>query len=145
MAQRAATVWPLSLRRILEVSKMAYQETPKSWDFVGVTFVPVTDDGQEDLDNKVYSQDLHLYRISSSNRYEDTLAPALKHQTVEVPGGDGTYWFGAVHTQSPFRLDFAYNELTESDLRILRKLFNGKNRLHIIFDEWPYKYYDVVV
>ena len=106
---------------------MTYQETSKSWDFVGITFVPLKEDGQEDLDNKVYSQDLHIYRISSSNRYDDTLVPTLKHQTVEVPGGDGTYWFGAQHTQRPFKLDFAYKDLTESDLRTLRKLFNGKN------------------
>lgn len=128
---------------------MAYVETNTSWDYVGMTVYPLNDQGQRiqsgGVDVSYYLPDMGLYRVSNSNRYNDILTPTLKHTTVEVPGGDGTYWFGAVHTQKPVPIRFAYSDLLEENLHLLRSLFAGKKRLHIVLDEYPYKYYDVVV
>lgn len=132
---------------------MGYIETSTSWDYVGMTIYPLDEQGQR-LTKKVgqdtveisyYLPDFGLYRVSNSNRYNDILVPTIKSTTVEVPGGDGMYWFGSQHTQKPFTIKFAYDNLEESNLHTLRRLFNGKNRLQIIFDEYPYKFYDVVV
>ena len=136
---------------------MGYIETNTSWDYVGMRVYPLDENGQRitytayvggqetQLDVSYYLPDMGLYRVSNSNRYNDILVPTLKHTTVEVPGGDGMYWFGSQHTQKPFTVKFAYDSLKEEDLHDLRKIFRGKNRLHIVFDEYPYKYYDVVV
>lgn len=132
---------------------MGYIETNTSWDYVGITIYPLDENGQritktvgqDTVEVSYYLRDFGLYRVSNSNRYNDTLTPTIKHTTVEVPGGDGMYWFGSQHTQKQFTVKFAYDSLEEKDLYTLRDLFKGKNRLHIIFDEYPYKYYDVVV
>ena len=64
--------------------------------------------------NGVYSTDLGVVRVSASNRYNDTLVPTAKEKTVEVPGGDGTYFFGSYYTQRPLTIDVAFDSVTES-------------------------------
>ena len=128
---------------------MSYTETSTSWDYVGMKVYPLDENGQRirknNTDVSYYLPEMGLYKVSNSNRQNDTLVPTLKHTTVEVPGGDGMYWFGSQHTQKPIPVKFAYDNLTEQDLYTLRWLFDGKKHLHIIFDEYPYKYYDMIV
>lgn len=123
---------------------MGYIETDWSWDYVGMTVYPLDENGQR-TGAEYYLPEMGLYKVSDSNRQNDTLVPTLKHITVEVPGGDGTYWFGSQYTQKPIQVRFAYDNLTEDNLHTLRWLFDGKKHLHVIFDEYPYKYYDMVV
>lgn len=123
---------------------MGYIETDWSWDYVGMTVYPLDEDGQR-TGAEYYLPEMGLYKVSNSNRQNDILVPTLKHTTVEVPGGDGTYWFGSQYTQKPITVKFAYDNLTEQNLYTLRWLFDGKKHLHVIFDEYPYKYYDMVV
>ncbi|MBO7078862.1 MAG: hypothetical protein J6W64_03525 [Bacilli bacterium] len=51
-----------------------------SGDFLGFTI------------GEIHSSQLNITRVSSNNRYEDNLLPNLKDITIEIPGGDGTYY-----------------------------------------------------
>jgi hypothetical protein len=42
----------------------------------------------------IHSKDLHLLVISSSNRYNKNLLPSPADYTLDIPGGDGKYYFG---------------------------------------------------
>ena len=90
-----------------------------------------------------HSSELNITRVSSGDRYEDILLPQLKDTTIEVPGGDGTYYLDTFYTQKPFTLNFAYDDLRDEDLRKLRRLFGFKGIQQLIFDEFPYKKYMV--
>ena len=92
---------------------------------------------------ETHSSQLNITRVSSGDRYEDILLPQFKDTTVEVPGGDGTYYLDTFYTQKPFTLNFAYDDLRDEDLRALRRLFGFKGIKQLIFDEFPYKKYMV--
>lgn len=94
---------------------------------------------------EMHSSQLNITRVSSGDRYEDVLLPHFRDTTVEVPGGDGTYYWNTYYQQKPFTLDFAYDDLRDEDLRALRQLFGFKGIRPLIFDEFPYKKYMVKV
>ena len=94
---------------------------------------------------EMHSSQLNITRVSSSDRYNDTLIPNFKDVTAEVPGGDGTYYWNSFYSQKLFTLDFAYDDLRDEDLRNLRQLFSFKTVQPLIFDEFPYKKYMVKV
>ena len=50
-------------------------------DFVGFTF------------NNKHSSDLGIIRTSDGSRYNYDLLPTFQDVTLQVPGGDGTYYF----------------------------------------------------
>ncbi len=90
------------------------------------------------------SKVIKLAHVSDGSRYTDELLPQSQDQTVNVPGGDGTYYFGTNFTGKTFSIDFAFDNLSESDLRKLRVIFSKRNKLApLIFDENPYKYWMV--
>lgn len=100
-------------------------------DFIGFSF-----DG-------IRSEELGLVRVSSSNRYTEDLNPTTQDSTVQVPGGDGFYYFGSYHTQKSFSMPVAFDNLTEKEFVRLKRVFTTKGLHKLIFDEWPYKYYMV--
>lgn len=102
-------------------------------DFLGFTF-----DG-------VHSSELGIFRTSDGNRYTENLLPNIQDKTVQVPGGDGFHYFGSVYTQRQFNLSIAYDELTEEQLRNLKRLFSDKKIHSLIFDELPFKEYKVKI
>lgn len=94
--------------------------------------------------NGVYSTDLGVVRVSTSNRYNDTLVPTAKEKTVEVPGGDGTYFFGSYYTQRPLTIDVAFDSVTEDQIRLMRATFGDRRPHELIFSDEPYKVYYAV-
>lgn len=95
--------------------------------------------------NGRHSSEFNIVRVSSSNRYDDNLLPQIQDKTVQVPGGDGTYYFGSYYTQRQFSLNIAFENLSEAQLRNLRLLFSDKKLHPLIFDEFPYKVYEAKV
>ena len=91
--------------------------------------------------NGHHSADLNLVRVSDGSRYNDLLTPSFQDKTVQVPGGDGTYFFDSYYTEKPFSIDVAFDNITEANLREIRNIFNGKEVGELIFDEAPYKAY----
>ena len=70
-------------------------------DFIGFTF-----DG-------IHSSELGIVRVSGGDRYEEALVPSLSLKTTNVPGGDGSYYFGTNYTQRNINLQIAFDSLTQ--------------------------------
>ena len=98
-------------------------------DFLGFTY------------NGVHSSDLGIVRTSDGSRFNENLLPTIQDKTVQVPGGDGTYYFGSYYTQRQFSIPFAFDSLTEDQVRSLRAHFGDKKIHDLVFDEAPYKTY----
>lgn len=100
-------------------------------DFIGFSF------------NGHRSEELGIVRVSDGSRYNEDLVPTTQDKTVQVPGGDGFYYFGSNYTQRQFSINIAFDELAEKQLRELQQVFGTKELGKLIFDERPYKYYMV--
>lgn len=91
--------------------------------------------------NGVHSSELGIIRTSDGSRFNENLLPTIQDKTVQVPGGDGTYFFGSYYTQRQFNMPIAFDSLTEEQVRRLYSHFGDKQIHELIFDERPYKYY----
>lgn len=96
-------------------------------DYIGFTY------------NGKHSSDLGIVRTSNGSRFDENLLPTMQDKTAQVPGGDGTYYFGSYYTQRQFSISFAYDSLTEEQLVKLKKHFGDKKIHDLVFDERPYK------
>ena len=102
-------------------------------DYVGFTY------------NGVHSSELGIVRTSDGSRFNENLLPTMQDKTAQVPGGDGTYYFGSYYTQRVFNIPFAFDSLTEEQLARLKAVFGDKGIHDLIFDEVPYKIYSAKV
>ena len=102
-----------------------------SGDFIGFTF------------NGVHSSDMGIIRTSDGSRFNENLLPASTDKTVQIPGGDGTYYFGSNYTQRQILISVATDELTETQFRQLKQWLGDKQIHPLVFDEAPYKTYMV--
>ena len=91
--------------------------------------------------NGVHSSTLGIVRTSDGSRFNENLLPTMQDKTVQVPGGDGTYYFGSYYTLRPFNVSFAFDSLTEQQVVELKSHFGDKKIHDLIFDETPYKVY----
>ena len=89
--------------------------------------------------NGKHSSDLGIVRTSNGSRFDESLLPTMQDKTAQVPGGDGTYYFGSYYTQRPFSVSFAFDDLTEEQIVNLKRHFGDKKIHDLIFDERPYK------
>lgn len=93
----------------------------------------------------VHSSELGIVRISDGSRFEESLLPNFQDKTATVSGKDGIYYFGSDNQQKEVTLSFAFDHLTEEQLRRLKQVFSTKKPQRFISDEKPYKYYMVKV
>ena len=103
----------------------------KKGDFIGFTF-----DG-------THSSVLGIVRVSDGSRYQETLLPEFSNKTVNVPGSNRTDYMGMEYTQRIIPISFAFDNVTESQLRDIKSLFSTKTPRPFVFDESPYKTYYV--
>ena len=89
----------------------------------------------------VHTKDLHLIVVTSSDRYEKNLLPSPKDYTVEVPGGDGNYYFGQTFDSREFTCNVAFDSVDEQTWRRISQLFSTDKLQDLVFDELPYKTY----
>ena len=89
----------------------------------------------------MHSSDLGIVRVSDGSRFNENLLPTIQDKTVQIPGGDGTYYFGSYYTQRQFTIPFAFDDLSEEELANLKRHFGDKQVHDLIFDEAPYKTY----
>ena len=82
-----------------------------------------------------HSSQFGLIRVSNGSRYNEYLLPTLKNTTTDVPGMEGTLYFGTQKTTRSFQVDMAFDSLTEEDIRDIREWLTGAHSL--IFDERP--------
>lgn len=100
-------------------------------DFLGFSF------------NGYHSKDLGIVRVSDGDRYSENLIPDFEDKTVEIVGNDGTYYYGNNYKEKHFNISAAFDHLTEVQFRNMRRVYSNRNLCPLIFDEWPYKVYDV--
>ena len=101
-------------------------------DFTGFTF------------NGKHSSQFGLLRVSDSDRYEDDLVLSLSDESAEVPGGVGEYYWGETIKKREFKINVAYDSVTELEKREIKQWLHPDDKLHeLIFDEKPYVKYFV--
>ena len=98
-------------------------------DYIGFTF------------NGVHSSELGIKRTSEGSRFNESLLPTIQDKAVQIPGGDGMYYFGSYYTQRQFNISYAFDSLTEQQLSRIKAVFGDKKPHRLIFDEAPYKVY----
>lgn len=91
----------------------------------------------------IHSSELGIIRTSDGSRFNENLLPTIQDKTVQVPGGDGFYYFGSYYTQRPFNIPIAFDNMEESQFRRLKQILGSKKMVKLVFDEAPYKYYSV--
>lgn len=96
-------------------------------DFIGFTY------------NGYHSSSLGIYRTSDGSRYNENLITSLNDKTADVPGSDGQYYFYTSSKNKTFSISYAFDSLTEGQLRQLKQVFDGRGIHDLIFDEAPYK------
>lgn len=89
----------------------------------------------------VHTQDLHLEVVSSSSRYQKNLLPTPADVTVDVPGGDGQYYFGSTFKPREIRVAVAFDNISEENWRTIAEVFSTDKLQDLVFDEAPYKVY----
>ena len=95
-----------------------------------------------DFDTSTYNTGSKSFvRTSDGDRYNQHLSPQLNDKTADVPGGDGTYFFGTTHKSKVFDISFAFQGLTRSDITDIKKAFNGKEIKELCFAEESDKIY----
>lgn len=95
--------------------------------------------------NGVHSSALGIVRVSDGSRFNENLLPTMQDKTVQVPGGDGTYYFGSYFTQRQIPVSFAFDGLVEEQIAQMKQLFGDKKIHELVFDEMPYKTYHAKV
>ena len=86
-----------------------------------------------------------FYRVSSGNRYEINLIPTFNDTFKDDTARDGQFWLGSTHKNRPFKVDFAFCNLTQAQANQLINVFSGTRIEELVFDELPFKAYDAKV
>lgn len=98
-------------------------------DFVGFRF------------GNIHTKDLQLVVVSSGSRYEKNLLPEINNYSTEVPGGNGSYYFGSTFKTRTFTVEVAFDSVDEKTWRKISQLFANDKLQELAFDEMPYKIY----
>ena len=85
--------------------------------------------------NDIHSSVLKIYRVSSGNRYDENITATMTDKTVDVPGGDGQYYFGTTFKNRTFKVDYAFDSLTKEEIRTIKQIFCGDGIHDLVFDE----------
>lgn len=91
--------------------------------------------------NGVHSSQFGIYRVSDGSRYQEGLIPTSEDYVTDIPGGDGQYYFGNSYKTKPWNLNLAFDNVTEKNLRDMKRWLASSAPGDIIFDESPYKRY----
>lgn len=116
------------------VIKVPRYSVYSDYDYIGFTF-----------NGKHACEDLGIYRVSSSNRYQEELNPERKERTAEAPGADYVYYLGETFGPRKFKVDFAFEGLSQRKVNAIRDCFDDMDIHELWFDEYPYKVYEAKV
>lgn len=92
-----------------------------------------------------HSSELGIIRTSDGSRFTQNLLPSYSDKTIQVQGGDGTYYFGTNYNRRVIPINFAFDNVTEDKIRKMQHLFGKRELQDLIFDEYPYKVYKVKI
>ena len=91
--------------------------------------------------DNVHSSAYGLVRTSDGSRYTEGLIPEFEDREIELVGGDGSLYEGRRFKKTPFTIEIAFDHMTETQLRDLRKWLGTDELKPFRFDERPYKTY----
>ena len=89
----------------------------------------------------IHSSTYNIYRVSNGSRFEEGLLPEFEDFSISVVGGNGDLYQGRRFKPITFKINIAYDNLTELKLRQLRNWLSGEELKPLQFDERPYKTY----
>lgn len=95
----------------------------------GTAFIGFSFGGEHSID--IY----HVYRTSNGDRYDHNLTPQMFDKTVDVPGGDGQYYFKTNYKTRQFSIPIAFDDLDQTRFDAMKKWLNGKEIKPLVFDE----------
>lgn len=96
-----------------------------------------------------HSSEFGITRVSNGSRYQENLLPTSEDYTTDIPGSDGQYNFGSNYKTKEFNLSFAFDNVSELQIRKMRGWLSKKETPvseemgDLVFDETPYKRYVV--
>lgn len=91
--------------------------------------------------NNRHSSEFGIIRVSGGSRYNSDVLPNVKDNTIEIPGRDGKVFLNSSYDPIQFSFSFAYDELTEVQMRAMKQWLNRNQEGDLILDELPYKAY----
>ena len=91
--------------------------------------------------NGKHTSQLGLTAISSSSRYSLNPISSITNNTIDVPGGDGQYYFNSTYGPKKWTVNFAFDNLDDYQWRDLLNWLYHKETSDLVFDELPYKAY----
>ena len=68
-------------------------------DFLGFTF------------GNIHTDMLHLTVVSSGSRYDKNLLPSPTDYKLDIPGGQGEYYFGQLYKEREFTINTAFDNI----------------------------------
>lgn len=97
--------------------------------------------------NNIFSQNdtFKIYRTNTGGRLNIPVKSTTQELTADVPGADGTYYFGSFIKQKVFDINFAFDNLNDKGLRALKRWLNYEDIAELWFAEEPYKVYSAKV
>ena len=112
------------------------------YDFIGF-YLDGTSYWPNDPNDKINTGRI-FYRVSDGSRFTENLLPAAQDKTVQIPGADGTYYFGTYYTSRDISLSLAFDGIDEGVLHGLRQTMNKREIIDFYTYEAPYKVYKVI-
>lgn len=85
--------------------------------------------------NNKYSYDYGIVRTSDGSRFNQDLFPSTQDRTATVPGKDGMYYFDSNYNKREFSIPYAFEKLTEQQLKDLSFWLGDKQVHELIFGE----------
>ena len=92
--------------------------------------------------NGKHTSQLGLTIVSSSSRYSLNPISSITNNTVDVPGGDGQYFFNSTYGPKKWTINFVFDNLDDYQWRDLLNWLYHKDTSDLVFDELPYKAYN---
>lgn len=89
--------------------------------------------------NGRHSSEFRIIRVSGGKEFEEELLSTAKDTTIDIPGRDGSEFIQAKREKKQFKIEFAFDDLYENDIRAMKQWLGVKNPCELIFDERPYK------
>lgn len=95
--------------------------------------------------NNINSSDMGIVRVDDGSRFNQDLLPPSNERSIEIAGRSETFFIDAWYTPRELVVEFAFDNLTEYDLRKLTQWLAAGEVGELFFDENDYKYYKVRV
>lgn len=100
-------------------------------DFLGFSF------------NGYHSSNFGIVRTSNSNRYDKSLSSAFQDAFFQGQNNTDNYYFDTYYQNGQIQINFAFDQLTEVELKKLQKWLGYQGICDLFFDETPYKAHSV--